>query len=273
MSKHPLYLHPVSLDLIWNDPAKNIFNIKETLRKKLAQFPSIEPQEQLFILPELTLTGFVTQNPRSFLTNPPSPEIQELAYIASELSTGLVVGFPETNPSNAPKPFNAAALFGSDGKIMGTYRKMHLFTSGAAPESLAYAPGEYGCLIQYRGWNIGLAICFDLRFPQLFIEYSRAAADAIVIPSCWVAGPYKSEQFKILSQAYAILTQAYVASVNRSGKDPNFAYHGSAYVFGPVGEDLTNGLPCELKHDTINACRALPIRLSDRREGYKIKII
>lgn len=252
MSREPLHVHPVALDLAWNDAEANLAQVDEALAERLRGVA--RPEEHLFLFPELTLTGFVTKDPPAFgLADGP---VAKLAALAAKYRTALAAGFPE---KAAGKPHNALALFGPDGKLVARYHKLHLFTWGKNPEAETYAAGQAGVVATYRGWKLGLAICFDIRFPPLFHEYAKAGVDLLLISSCWIGGPHKTTQYRTITSAHAILTQAYVAAVNRAGKDPFFEYDGSEYVFSPFGEPAGPALdPAEL-----DAARKLVVRPSD----------
>ncbi len=262
-----LFVRPVSLDLAFNDPDENLKLIEAALRMRVPD-SDVSPEKQLFVFPELALTGFVTKNPAGF--KPADAPVRRLGELARDFGTALAAGFPETNPADPKKPFNTLALFSPDGRMAASYRKMHLFTVGREPESKAYSAGDSGRIVLYRGWRIALSLCFDLRFARLYHTYARAGADLILAPSCWVGGPHKSYQFKTLGSAQAILSQAYLVSVNRSGRDPNFEFDGAQYVFSPFGEDLYSGKPCLLDSGELEAARRLSVSSADR-DDYQVK--
>ncbi len=269
MDREPLAIAPVALDLAFNDPGENIRRIEAAVVGGLDAGRSARAGEMLFLFPELTLTGFVTKNPPSFSLEPMEGPVRRLSEIAARAGVALAAGFPERNAADPARPFNTLAVFGPDGLVLGAYRKIHLFTAGANSEARGYSPGDRGRVIAYRGWRIGLALCFDIRFPPLFHAYARAGVDLTLVSSCWIGGPHKSEQYRVIGQAHAIQTQGFVASVNRAGKDPFYEYDGSAYVFSPLGESLLEGRPCALDPAKIETARRLVVRPSDR-DAYPI---
>jgi predicted amidohydrolase len=269
VARLPLYVEPVPLDLAYNDPAANLAAVDAAVAARLAAQPDIPAAERLFLFPELTLTAFVTKAPPAFSLDPADAAVAAAAAIAQRHGVGLALGFPE-KASGGGKPLNALAVFGPDGALVGVYRKNHLFTLGAAPESDAYAAGDAGVVFDYRGWRVGLAVCFDVRFSALFHAYAKAGADLILVSSCWVGGPHKTEQYRTLTSAHAILTQSYVAAVNRAGRDPVWEYDGSAYVFSPFGADLHKGGAVRLDPAELEACRQLAVRVADR-PSYPVK--
>jgi predicted amidohydrolase len=262
----PLSIWPTALDLAWNEPDKNLSLIDDAISRRLKD-QTLVSDELLFLFPELTLTGFVTKDPPGLVLG--ERPLKELAEIAAARKIAIAAGFPERNPADAKKPFNSLALFGSDGKLVARYRKLHLFTWGKSPESDVYSCGDKGVVCEYRGWKLGLGICFDVRFSGLFHQYARSNVDAMLISACWVGGPHKTYQYKTLCSAHAILTQSFVAAVNRSGRDPAFEYDGAEYGFSPFGEETANGKPLVLDASALEACRKLVVRPSDR-DAYEV---
>jgi predicted amidohydrolase len=266
----PLFVEPVPMDLVWKGPEANLAAMNAELTQRLTQNPEIPSFERLFLFPELTLTGFVTQKPEGFTVVPADPWIEKLCALARSKQTAICVGFPEVNPDAPERPFNTLALIGPDGQIVARYRKMHLFTLGENPEANAYSPGTTGVVTTYRGWRIGLATCFDIRFSALFHAYAREKAELILVSACWVGGPHKSYQYQTVNSGHAVLTQAYVAAVNRSGKDPFFEYDGASYVFSPFGEDISKGQGARLDPAELKKARGLAVRVADR-EQYPVR--
>lgn len=269
MAKLQLYVEPASMDLAWNEPFENIRRMDELIEGRLAAAPAVPSEARLFVFPELALTGFVTENPPAFKLEG-DPVVERLRRLASERRTALAVGLPERNPASPGRPFNTLLLLGPDGRTVASYRKLHLFTWGAAPESSRYSAGDKAVVASYLGWKIGFSICFDLRFGGLYHQYAKAGADLILAPACWVGGPHKSYQFRTLGSAHAILSQAYVAAVNRSGRDPAYEYDGAGFVFSPFGENVYEGSPCPLDPVELEACRRLAVRGSDR-SAYEVQ--
>lgn len=264
-----LWLEPVSLDLAWKEPAENLRRMRAEIQGRLKSRPEIPAGERLFVFPELTLTGFVTDEPRSAALSRESAPVRAVSDLAREFGTGILAGFPEPGSKDGSVK-NTLLGFGPDGSIFADYQKLHLFTAGKPAESETYESGERGAVANYRGWRIGLGICFDLRFPELFQAYAAEGADVMVLPACWVGGPTKSQQFKSLAQAHAILTQSFFLAVNRSGSDPNFQYEGEAFFFGPRGEGFEGAGPFHLDPVLLEKARGLPVRAS-RRSRYEVR--
>ena len=91
-------------------------------------------------------------------------------------------------------------------------------------------------LTKIKKWKIGLTICYDLRFPELFRKYGKKRAHIIVNIANWP--DTRIEHWRTLLKAGAIENQCYVAGVNRVGKDPKLNYVGHSSVFDPMGKEI-----------------------------------
>jgi omega-amidase len=128
---------------------------------------------------------------------------------------------------------NTALLFGPGGELEASYRKQKLFAY--ANEHASYEPGDGPAIAMVHGVRISLAICYDLRFPELF----RAVApdvDAIFVIANWPSG--RRRHWDALLPARAIENQCYVVGVNRTGDAGGLSYDGGSAAYDPWGERL-----------------------------------
>jgi omega-amidase len=262
-----LYINPISTSIAWDDPKRNLDNINKTIEAKLLNFADIPSQSQIFIFPELILSGFITKEPGKHSLTMESSEVDELCNIAKRHQTAIVAAFIERNDKDHEKPFNTTVAINSEGKILEKYHKINLFTIGSPSERDSYSAGNKLAIFELNGYRIGITVCFDLRFPELFIAYAEQGVDIILAPSCWVGGPYKSLQFQRLACAQAITTQSYVVAVNRSGQDPNFYYHGEECIFAPNGVSVYDYAPYKIDRELIDAARKMDV-FSNRETNY-----
>jgi predicted amidohydrolase len=128
------------------------------------------------------------------------------------------------------KYLNSALAFEPDGSLAATYDKQRLF--GYAKETTVYSAGEKPCVIEVGGLSVGLFVCFDLRFPELFREVA-AEVDACVIIANWPSA--RQQHWEILTQARAIENQCYVVAVNRVGVGDGLEYSGGSVILDPWG--------------------------------------
>jgi len=156
---------------------------------------------------------------------------REMGKIAGEYHLFIVAGLWEKIPESRLVR-NAAVMLSPDGKILTVYRKLHLFNALNGRESDTMAPGdELPAIVKIKGFNVSLAICYDLRFPELFRNIAFRGAELVIVPSGWYAGLLKEDHWLTLLRARAIENTIYVAGANLTGS----AFCGRSTVFDPFG--------------------------------------
>ena len=159
------------------------------------------------------------------------PFAQALGGIAKEHGLFICAGLWESSPE-PPLVYNLALVVSPSGGISAAYRKIHLFDALAVRESDRMLPGESPPAVFTAGaFTIGLAVCYDLRFPELFRSLSGQGADVMLVPAAWYAGPLKEDQWLTLLRARAIENVCYAAGAVLTG--PPFA--GRSAAFDPFG--------------------------------------
>jgi len=142
---------------------------------------------------------------------------------------------------------NTAVVFDPEGEIIATYRKIHMFDvtlDGVASyqESATVAPGDEVVTFDLDGVRLGLATCYDLRFPEIFRRATLArGAEILTVIASWPLP--RDQHWLTLLRARAIENQAYVIGVNRSGTDPKFTYFGRSLIVDPKGEVIADAGP------------------------------
>jgi len=128
--------------------------------------------------------------------------------------------FYEKTPDGA-RVYNTTVVFNPQGGEIGRYRKIHLFDI-STPDGMRYgesksvAPGTETAVVDIGGFKIGLAICYDLRFPELFQELMRKGADAIALPAAFTTQTGK-DHWEVLCRARAIETECYFMACGQIG--------------------------------------------------------
>lgn len=174
-----------------------------------------------------------------------------------------------------PKPCNTAVVCDSAGVIRGSYQKTHLFGNGQVSESDRLRAGsELFAPLDTPFGRLSLAICYDLRFPEVARFAALRGTQLLLYPSAWVAGPGKAAQWKTLLAARAIENQLFVAGVSR-GDNPaagSTGYVGQSCVFGPDGACLAAAAGREpelvvvsLDTQALDQARAAMLVLEQRR--------
>ncbi|HEY2839326.1 MAG TPA: carbon-nitrogen hydrolase family protein [Pirellulales bacterium] len=195
---------------------------------------------QLVALPEMFLCY---GSPKAILAAAetiPGPTSDVLCQLARRLNITLVAGsFCERGPQ-PDRGFNTSLLIGPDGAIRATYRKRYLFDveiPGAVQsrESTWLTPGDAICVTDTPCGHIGQAICYDLRFPELFRALVDAGATLVCIPSAFTAATGR-DHWEILLRARAIENQLYVIAPNQFGAHaPGMTSYGRSMIVDPWG--------------------------------------
>jgi predicted amidohydrolase len=171
------------------------------------------------------------------------PWVQRMAALARELGVTLLLGsLPEAIP-DAARVYNTSVLLGPDGSLVARYRKMHLFDVDipgmeSLKESRAVAPGTEVVVAQSACGPLGLSICYDLRFPELYRELTRRGARILAVPSAFTDRTGK-DHWEVLLRARAVENLAYVFAPAQVGQHARGrASHGHAMIVDPWGAIL-----------------------------------
>jgi nitrilase len=156
--------------------------------------------------------------------------------------------------SSGGSVFNTCVVLDRRGRLRAWYRKIHLFEARLEDgrlirESDSYSAGREPVTVAIEGWRVGLAICYDLRFPELFRHYSSSGATLFLIPSNFTQRTGK-DHWETLVRARAIENQCFVVAPNQCGANPRTGVtsHGHSMAVGPWGEVLAGagGRPAAL---------------------------
>ena len=171
--------------------------------------------------------------------------------------------------------WNTSVLLGPDGARLATYRKVHRFGFGEGEPQLLEAGEDVVTVDVPRPTSggddvrLGLATCYDLRFPELFRRLLDAGAQVVVVPAAWPAA--RVAHWTLLGRARAIEDQVFVVACNTAGTHAGHAMGGFSQVVGPTGEVLAEAgdgeqvLSVELDVDGLAGVRQRFPVLDDRR--------
>jgi predicted amidohydrolase len=246
------------MDVAWADPDANL----ATARRMVVQ--AAEAGADLVVLPELWGSGYDLAHAVVYATPLDAGLFQKMATLARKHSVHVTGSLLEADDRQI---YNTCALFGPQG-LVGHYRKLHRFC--LMQEDRYLAAGDHPTLCRSLPWGTtGLAICYDLRFPELFRGYAIAGARLMVLPAQWPMP--RIDHWRTLLRARAIENQCVVVGCNRVGSDPDNLFGGASAVIGPWGEVLVEGeasealLIAEVDLRAVDeARRRIPV-LSDRR--------
>lgn len=219
----------------------------------------------LMLTPEMSTTGY-NIGPLAHDRAEPAdgPIAARIADLCRELGLAIGYGFPERTAEGV---HNAVQVIGADGRVLALYRKTHLF--GELDNSL-FEPGDH-LVVQFPlgGLTFGLAICYDIEFPELARAHGDAGTDVLLAPT-GLMSPFEVVS-RILVPARAYENQLYAVYVNRCGAESELTYCGLSCAVGPDGSDLARAglgeelLVVDVDPEVLAASRAINTHLGDRR--------
>lgn len=201
---------------------------------------------KLVVLPE-NFAFFGADTQRSAVSEPllasgsePSPIQRSLSQWARELGITVVGGGMPTQSADGGRPFNTAVVFGPDGRLAAHYHKMHLFDVSLADgtvlsESSKTSPGTALATLGVQGFQVGLSICYDVRFPELYRGLIDKGAEVLLVPAAFTLHTGKDHWTPLLT-ARAIESQAWVIAAAQWGPHPGGRRcYGHSMVIDPWG--------------------------------------
>lgn len=249
MTHNNLKIAIIPHDIVWGDKEENLLSIAELLHK-------VERDTDLVILPELFTTGVISDSSMiNDLAEPNSGKTIETVHRwASYFKFAICGSFIATTASNY---YNRAFFIEPSGDE-NFYDKKHLFSIGG--ESQIFSQGTCNApIIRYRGWNIKMIVCYDLRFP-VWCRNRLNNYDLLIVPANWpLSRAYPWNQLLI---ARAIENQCYVIGANRSGKDDFGIYDiADSKVINCKGEPIQSSIEqgiiyAELSKEKLETFRA-----------------
>ncbi len=224
----------------------------------------------LIIFPEMSLTGYVILDQVYELAEPiPGPSTGKVEALAKKTGMHIVFGMPELSEKTQATIFNAAVFVGPKG-LIGKYRKMYLPTHSVFEEKRYFRPGYEPSAFQTDIGNIGLSICYDVFFPEVF-RLSRLKGAQLII--CISASPaVRRGYFEILTSARALENTAFLAYVNLAGVEDGLQFWGGSRLVCPTGDvvakakyDEEDFVLCDLDFGDLRAAETFIPTLRDLR--------
>ncbi|UQE74721.1 MULTISPECIES: carbon-nitrogen hydrolase family protein [unclassified Gordonia (in: high G+C Gram-positive bacteria)] len=170
---------------------------------------------ELVIFPEAMMCRFGV--PLGDVAQPlDGPWAGGVARVAERTGAAVIAGM--FTPSGDGRVRNTLVIAVPGEPVRG-YHKIHLYDAFGFAESRTVAPGDEPVVVDVAGHRVGVATCYDIRFPALFVELARRGAELIAVPASWGAGPGKLEQWQLLASARALDCATYVAAVGQALPD------------------------------------------------------
>jgi deaminated glutathione amidase len=230
----------------------------------------------LVALPEVFIWRGSKKLERQFAEPIPGPSSKALSELARELGIYLLAGSILEEISNSERAYNTSLLFAPSGKQIARYRKIHLFdvdlpNGVSLRESQTRAHGESPEVVKTELGAMGLTVCYDVRFPELYRRLAEQGAELIFVPSAFTAYT-GAAHWETLLRARAIENQAYIIAPDQFGKTANsFETHGHSMIIDPWGRiiaELPDGpgvITATIDFDYLAKIRAELPALNHRR--------
>ncbi len=209
----------------------------------------------------------------------PGPHTEPFAEVARRRGAWILVGSTAETSADPARPYNTSTLIAPDGSIAATYRKIHLFDvavdSGPTDtESARVTAGDRPVTADVDGATLGLSICYDLRFPELYRGLALAGAQILTVPASFTERTGR-DHWEVLLRARAIENGAWVLAPAQIGGPPGQPAFGRSMVIDPWGTviaqapDRVGIMRAELDLERVAAVRRqVPVLANRRPEAY-----
>ncbi len=224
MNTERLIVGLAQIDIAWEAPEENLQKVYQMLRN--AQ----EKQVELLVFPEVVLTGF-SMNIPEVADSFPSSYLEKIQQYVSQTGVAMVSSILVKEKD---KYYNRAFLLTPEHSATSFQDKRHIFRMGG--ESKYIAPAKERNIFTYKGWNILMIVCYDLRFP-VWCRNTNNEYDLLIDVANWPKA--RRQVWTALLQARAMENLTYVCGVNRVGEDPEgLVYTGDSAVFDSRGKNM-----------------------------------
>lgn len=210
----------------------------------------------------------------------PGPYTEPFAEVARRRNAWILVGSTAETSADPLRPYNTSALIAPDGTIAALYRKVHLFDVAVDrgpldTESARVTPGDRPVTADVDGATVGLTICYDLRFPELYRALALAGAQILTVPANFAERTGR-DHWEVLLRARAIENGAFVLAPAQIGGPPGQPTFGRSMIVDPWGTVIAQApdavaiVRAELDLDRVTAVRRqIPVLANRRPEVYE----
>jgi predicted amidohydrolase len=221
----------------------------------------------LVLLPELWATTYFAFDDYAATAEPLDGPTRS-ALSAAAAAAGVHLHGGSIVERDGDRLFNTSLLFGPDGRLLGTYRKVHLFGYGSREVSLLTAGSAVGAVSTALG-TLALSTCYDLRFPELYRLQVDGGAELFLVAAAWPAA--RLEHWQLLLRARALENQSFLAACGAAGRQGDVVLSGRSAVVDPSGQVLVEAggaaetLTVEIDLGEVARTRKAFPALADRR--------
>lgn len=258
----------IQMSSVIGDKWENFAKIADLIEKNFKKGADI------IVLPEVWNVGW---KPTEFEDSAEDLENSETVEFLSELAQRYNVNIIGGSfiSKKANKLYNTCPVLNQDGELIATYDKMHLFSYYGCDEGKYITKGEKPVIIDIDGIKIGLSLCYDIRFPEIYRAYRKAGADLLINMAAWPKS--RPVHWEALAKARAIENQCFMVALTQSGliekEEYNLGHSRIIDYNGEVISEIKDGegaIFAEIKFDEIYKFREKCTVLKDICKNYAV---
>lgn len=231
MEKEKINITAIQMESVIGDRKANFDKVEKLITK------NIKPETDILILPELWNVGWACDK---FLDAAEeidkSETISFLAGFAKKYNTNILGGSFVNKVDD--KYYNTCPVINRNGELIATYNKNHLYSYYDDSEGTYITRGNNPVIADIEGVKVGLTICYDIRFPEIYRAYRKAGADILVNMAAWPLS--RAIHWNALTQARAVENQTYMVALTQTGTLPTGAKNlGHSLIYDYSGNILS----------------------------------
>ena len=273
IQKEKVRLLAIQMESVIGEPEINIDTVKNLL---IANIEKYEGADFVF-LPEVWTTGWHTP---AFLSTAETLEdskaVRMLSEIALKYDTNIIGG--SFIRKSEGKYYNSCPVINRHGEVIAIYDKNHLYSYYGDNEGEIITKGSNPVMVEIEGVKIGLTICFDIRFPEIYRAYRKAGADILVNCAAW--GANKPIPWEMMTKSRAIENQCYMVALTQCGEIRNNEYNlGESRIIDYKGKELSSIMheegivSADIALDEMYEFRKKCTILRDIKNNYEVKTL
>ena len=247
----------------------------EKVRKHLENCLSKKSADFVF-LPEVWTSGWDCSSFEECAEDIENSEsVEMLKNISKKFNTNIIGGSLILKKRN--KLYNSCPVISREGRVVCTYEKNHLFSYYGCDEGKFVNVGDNPVMVVLDGIKIGISICYDIRFPELYREYRKSGADIMVNMAAW--GANKKIPWDSMTTSRAVENQVYFVALTQTGKLKNGEKNlGHSMILDYKGDILSEinkkegGIYAEVDLNEMYAFRDKCTILKDIKDSYEVMI-
>lgn len=231
MEKEKINITAIQMESVIADRKANFEKVEKLITE------NIKSDTDILVLPELWNVGWACDK---FIDAAEEIETSEtinfLSRLAKEFNTNILGGSFVLKENN--KYYNTCPVINRQGKLIAEYRKNHLYSYYDDSEGTYITRGDNPVIVNLEGVKIGLTICYDIRFPEIYRAYRKAGADILVNMAAWPLS--RAIHWNSLTQARAVENQTYMIALTQTGTLPTGAKNlGHSLIYDYSGNILS----------------------------------